>query len=112
MLEVHVPVMAWRFESSQAHTSWTISSVGRALRLHRRCRGFKSLIVHKLYNIFLPKLPMLSRRMSEEHVIGVRFTASAQFEICLVRGQFSSRTLPCPGSNRGRDARSPLTLTI
>ena len=28
---------------------------------------------------FRPKLPMWSRRMSEEHVIGVRFTASAHY---------------------------------
>ena len=45
-LEEAVPATAWRFKSSPGHNIRSLSSAVRALRLHRRCRGFKSLSDH------------------------------------------------------------------
>ncbi len=39
------------FNSRSLH--WAISSAGRALRLHRRCREFKSLIAHHMFLRYL-----------------------------------------------------------
>ena len=45
----------WKFESSYPHQFWGCSSVDRALRSHRRGRGFES---HQLHQIYLSALPI------------------------------------------------------
>src|SRR3989344_3641195 len=45
MLEVHVSAMTWRFKSSSRHPR-SLSSVGRALRLHRKGRRFETYSDH------------------------------------------------------------------
>ena len=39
--------MPWKFESSYPHHVWGCSSVDRALRSHRRGRGFESHQLHQ-----------------------------------------------------------------
>ena len=43
----------WKFESSYPHQLWGCSSVDRALRSHRRGRGFES---HQLHQVFVKSL--------------------------------------------------------
>lgn len=42
--------MPWKFESSYPHQFWGCSSVDRALRSHRRGRGFESHQLHQKSN--------------------------------------------------------------
>ena len=43
----------WKFESSYPHQFWGCSSVDRALRSHRRGRGFESHQLHQKLKISL-----------------------------------------------------------
>ena len=47
----------WKFESSYPHQFWGCSSVDRALRSHRRGRGFESHQLHQVFIMLLIALP-------------------------------------------------------
>ena len=48
-------------KSLNGSPQWAISSVGRALRLHRRCREFESLIAHHCFSLKIGRLDHAAR---------------------------------------------------
>ncbi len=77
MLEVHVPQGVEVQLLSDPHFVKLSASLGLIAQLVERCVYIAKVPGSRPGEPTMPKLPMWSRRVSEEHVIGVRFTASA-----------------------------------